>query len=149
MAITVRSVTKDEREVWEALVQAYAEFYKTSMDSGSFDRVWDWIFDENEKFWCDFVEDDQGKVIGFTQYQLMHRSLSGEMVCYLSDLFVKPGVRGGGYGRAMIDHVIEFAKANKIPNVRWLTQEYNYTARKLYDRYTPKSDFILYAVPIE
>ena len=54
-----------------------------------------------------------------------------------------------GIGRAMIDHVIGFAKARGFTNVRWLTQEFNYAGRKLYDTYRPKSDFILYSVPVE
>ncbi len=82
------------------------------------------------------------------KYQLMHRSLGGGMVCYLSDLYVNPSVRGSGAGRALIDHVVEFAKARGLPNVRWLTQEFNYPARRLYDTYQPKSDFILYSVPV-
>ena len=49
----------------------------------------------------------------------------------------------------MIDHVIRFAKAQGFTNVRWLTQEFNYAGRKLYDTYRPKSDFILYSVPVE
>ena len=91
---------------------------------------------------------DDGTPVGFTQYQLMHRSLSGAMVCYLSDLYVRPAVRGTGAGRALIDHVIEFARSRGISNVRWLTQDYNYAGRRLYDTYTPKSDFILYSLPV-
>ena len=83
-----------------------------------------------------------------TQYQLMHRSLSGEKVCYLSDLYVIPEVRGSGAGRALIDQVFAFAKSKDISNVRWLTQDYNYNARKLYDSYGRKSDFILYSFPV-
>ena len=48
----------------------------------------------------------------------------------------------------MIDHVIAFAQARGITNVRWLTQEFNYPGRRLYDTYQPKSDFILYSVPV-
>lgn len=88
-------------------------------------------------------------MVGLCQYQLMHRSLSGAKVVYLSDLYVTPAVRGSGVGRAMIDHVIGFARARGIGNVRWLTQEFNYAGRRLYDSYRPKSDFILYSVPVE
>ena len=146
---TVRPLSNGERHIWEKLFQSYAAFYKTSVSADAFDRVWEWIFDKDNDFWCDVVEDSEGTVVGFTQYSLMHRSLSGGMVCYLSDLYVDPNQRGGGFGRAMIDHVIEFARSNQISNVRWLTQEFNYSARQLYDTYQPKSDFVLYAVPVE
>ena len=69
-------------------------------------------------------------------------------MCYLSDLYVEPAIRGGGVGRALIDHVFQFARSNDIPNVRWLTQDYNTAARKLYDTYGEKSDFILYSFPV-
>ena len=148
MSITIRPLGDGDRAAWERLFADYATFYMTSIPEGGFDRVWDWIFDAGNDFWCDVATDDSGQVIGFTQYQLMHRSLGGSMVCYLSDLYVDPDVRGSGAGRAMIDHVVEFARARGLPGVRWLTQEFNYPARRLYDTYGPKTDFILYNVPV-
>ena len=148
MTFTIRPVAQTDRTRWETLLDAYAEFYKTTVPDGGHDRVWDWIFDTENDFWCDLVERDDGVIIGFTQYQLMHRSLSGAMVCYLSDLYVEPQERGAGAGRAMIDHVLAFARERGLSNVRWLTQEFNYAGRRLYDTYQPKSDFILYSVPI-
>jgi GNAT superfamily N-acetyltransferase len=144
----IRPVTTEDRITWEALFDGYAAFYKTSVSTEAKAAVWDWIFAEVPDFWCDLAE-VEGKVVGFTQYQLMHRSLSGAKVCYLSDLFVLPDVRGGGVGRGLIDHVIGFARGRGLSNVRWLTQEYNYAGRRLYDSYRPKSDFILYSVPVE
>jgi len=70
------------------------------------------------------------------------------MTCYLSDLYTNPAIRGFGAGRAMIDYVLAFAKDLGFPNVMWLTQEFNYTARKVYDTYAAKSDFIAYRVPV-
>lgn len=148
MAIEVRPVKVTERGHWEALFNAYAEFYKLTVSAESKDKVWQWIHDPDNDFWCDVVADEAGVPYGFTQYQLMHRSLGGSMVCYLSDLYVGPSARGKGAGRALIDHVINFARDNDISNVRWLTQEFNYDARRLYDQYQPKSDFILYTVPV-
>ena len=145
----IRPLEKADRAIWQELLDAYAVFYKTSVPEGGYDRVWTWIFDPEEDFWCDVIEDERGRVFGFTQYSLMHRSLSGQMVCYLSDLYVKPDVRGKGAGRALIDHVIAFAKARGIPSVRWLTQDFNYAGRRLYDTYGPKTDFILYNVAVK
>ena len=149
MSLTIRPVAADDRKRWQELFQAYAEFYKTSVGERSFDTVWGWIFDSGNDFWCDVAVSDGGAIIGFTQYQLMHRSLGGGMVCYLSDLYVEPAIRGSGAGRALIDHVIGFARDRGLPNVRWLTQEFNYAGRRLYDSFAPKSDFILYSVPVK
>lgn len=147
MKITIRPVQPKDRARWEDMFQRYAEFYKTSIPDSGFDGVWNWIFDPANDFWCDVAEDSEGRLIGFTQYQLMHRSLGASMVCYLSDLYVDPNVRGTGAGRAMIDHVRRFAKEHSLPGVRWLTQDFNYPARTLYDSYARKTDFILYSIP--
>ena len=147
MTVTIRPLALDDRAQWGEMLDGYAAFYKTAVTVAGRAAVWDWIFGA-EDFWCDLAMLD-GVVVGMTQYQLMHRSLSGAKVVYLSDLFVRPEVRGGGVGRALIDHVIGFARARGISNVRWLTQEFNYAGRRLYDSYRPKSDFILYSVPVE
>jgi GNAT superfamily N-acetyltransferase len=148
MAVTVRPVASNEKEIWNQLFQAYADFYKVESTQEKRDAVWGWIFDDNENFWCAVAENDEGEIVGFTQYQLMHRSLGGGMTCYLSDLYTNPAIRGFGAGRAMIDYVLAFAKDLGFPNVMWLTQEFNYTARKVYDTYAAKSDFIAYRVPV-
>lgn len=145
----VRALDATDRAEWELLFNAYANFYKVTLPEQCADQVWGWIFDSNEPFWCDVALDEDGKIIGFVQYQLMHRSLGGAKVCYLSDLFVSPEQRKLGTGKALIDHVIAFAKNNGIGNVRWLTQEHNATAKRLYDTYTAQSEFVLYSVPIE
>lgn len=141
----LRPVTVGDKNRWRELMMSYAAFYQVEINDDALATTWQWIEDPEEPFWCTLAEDGTGRVIGFTQYQLMHRSLSGARVCYLSDLFVEPDVRGSGAGRALIDHVFQFARDNDISNVRWLTQDFNTTARKLYDSYGLKSDFILYS----
>lgn len=149
MSVTIRPVRPSEKARWEELFRAYGRFYKVEVMPEAVEAVWGWIGDEAEPFWCDIAEDGSGKIIGMTQYQLMHRSLGGSMVVYLSDLYVDPELRGGGVGRALIEHVIAFAKARGAPSVRWLTQDFNYKGRMLYDTFAPKSDFILYNVPVK
>ena len=149
MTTKIRKITFDDRARWEELFHGYADFYKVSLTEEAKENAWNWIFSDDEDFWCDLAIGEDGEIIGFTQYQLMHRSLSGGKVCYLSDLFVEPTLRGSGAGRALIDHVFGFAKENGISNVRWLTQDYDYPGRRLYDSYGLKSDFILYSYPVE
>lgn len=144
----IRSIKESERAAWEKMFYAYADFYHVEISTVSVNTVWEWIFDPTQDFWCDVAEAENGSLIGFTQYQLMHRSLGGSMVCYLSDLYVQPDIRGKGTGRALIDNVVQFAKEKNLPGVRWLTQENNYAARRLYDTYVSKSDFLLYNVAV-
>lgn len=145
MPLTIAPVTEADRPEWEALFRAYAAFYRTDASAAEA-RVWDWIRSETEPYWADIARDAAGTALGLVQYSLMHRSLSGGMVVYLSDLFTLPQARGQGVGRALIDHVRAFARARGYSSVRWLTAETNAPARALYDSYAPASGFILYAI---
>ena len=145
MTLTIAPVRAQDRPDWEALFRAYAAFYKTDASDAEA-RVWNWIQSEAEPYWADIARDGAGRALGLVQYSLMHRSLSGGMVVYLSDLFTTPEARGQGVGRALIDHVRAFARERGYASVRWLTAEGNETARKLYDSYAPASGFILYSV---
>lgn len=147
MTVTIRPVAPQDRPVWDGFFAAYAAFYHVTPPDGAAEAVWGWIQDPANPFWCDIAWDAEGRALGFVQYQLMHRSLGGSMVCYLSDLFTWPEARGRGVGRALIDHVRAFARDRGLPNVRWLTQESNLVARQLYDSYAPRSEFVLYSVP--
>ena len=64
--------------------------------------------------------------------------------CYLQDLYVAEDHRGGGLGRALIEHVYARAAADGCDRVHWLTQETNYPGRQLYDRIATRSGFIQY-----
>lgn len=145
MELRIGPVESGDHSEWVALFDGYAAFYKTD-PAPARDTVWRWIMDPDEPFYAQIARDEAGRALGLVQYQLMHRSLSGGMVVYLSDLFTVPEARGLGVGRALIDHVRDFARARGNVSVRWLTHEGNLEARKLYDSYTPASGFILYAV---
>jgi len=65
-------------------------------------------------------------------------------VCYLQDLYADPAVRGSGVGRALIEAVYAKADTHGAASVYWLTQEFNTTARHLYDRIAKVTPFIRY-----
>ncbi len=85
-----------------------------------------------------------GAAVGLVHY-IDNRSCwtSGDY-CYLQDLYVAENIRGGGIGRALIEHVYAQAAAAGASRVHWLTQETNYQGRMLYDRIADRSGFIQY-----
>jgi ribosomal protein S18 acetylase RimI-like enzyme len=85
--------------------------------------------------------------VGIVHY-LFHRSTwSTTHYCYLEDLFVDPGVRGGGIGRTLIEAVYAAADRAGAPHVYWLTRHDNAAARSLYDRVARLSPFVKYDRP--
>ena len=79
MGPNIRPLELADRARWEEMFAGYAAFYRTEVPEGGMAAVWSWIFDPENDFWCDVVEDASGALSGFVQYQLMHRSLGGTM----------------------------------------------------------------------
>jgi hypothetical protein len=78
-------------------------------------------------------------------HSIYHRSTwTTSDYCYLQDLFVAAEGRGGGIGRALVEHVYADAKRRGASRVHWLTHESNQNARQLYDRIADRSEFIQY-----
>src|SRR5262245_2140965 len=142
-SIEIRPLRPDEREPWEPLWQGYLTFYESSLPpevtAGPGRRLPDPA--EPMHVLGAFVD---GRLVGIVHY-LFHRTTwtTGDY-CYLQDLFTVPEARGQGVGRALIEAVVERARAAGASRVYWLTHETNATARALYDKVADRSGFIQY-----
>lgn len=140
----IRPLRPEDRECWAALWTAYLEFYETSVEPEIYDSTFARLIgDDPQDFSC-FVAESGNKLIGLTHFLFHRHGWKIENVCYLQDLFAKPDFRGTGVGRALIREVYAAADTNGTPAVYWLTQDFNHTARRLYDRIGVKSPFIRY-----
>jgi GNAT superfamily N-acetyltransferase len=85
-----------------------------------------------------------GRPVGLAHYIFHRHGWQIEDITYLQDLYVVPETRGTGVGRALIEAVYAAADAAGRPNVYWLTQTFNTTARQLYDRVASATPFMEY-----
>jgi GNAT superfamily N-acetyltransferase len=138
---------KDETQ-WRRLWSDYLAFYGTSVPEevriSTFARL---LGDDPRDFTCLIAELD-GRAIGLAHYLFHRHAWKIENVCYLQDLYVEPEARGTGTGRALIEAVYAAADAAGAPAVYWLTQDFNHTARQLYDRVARVTPFIRYNRPL-
>jgi GNAT superfamily N-acetyltransferase len=67
-----------------------------------------------------------------------------EEFCSLQDLCVESDACGAGAGRALIAAIYAEADRRGTPAVYWLTQGFNATARRLYDRVAKVTPFVKY-----
>ncbi|MFK0206946.1 GNAT family N-acetyltransferase [Agrobacterium sp. NPDC090283] len=143
--VVVRPLHKDDEGEWRRLWTAYLAFYETVMPEEIYTTTFARLTgDATEGEYRGLLATLDGKPIGLAHY-LFHRSCwTVRNVCYLQDLYADPEVRGTGVGRALIEGV--YAKAHEVgaPEVYWMTQEFNTTARKLYDHIADKTPFIIY-----
>ena len=144
MTGSVRALAPDDRDQWTRLWTEYLAFYESSVSAPVYDSTFDRLLGDDPQDFSALVYDRGGEVLGLTHYLFHRHCWKIENVCYLQDLYVSPTARGTGAGRALIEAVYVAADTADSPNVYWLTQDFNETARQLYDRVGTLSPFIKY-----
>ncbi len=147
MTLSIRAIEEKDKDQWLKLWAGYLEFYKSTISSEQTELTWKRLINNELKMFGFVAESEEG-VIGFTHCLFRPSTWTETDYCYLEDLFVDPNIRGKGIGRALINKVVELAKEKKSKRVYWTTQEFNKTARVLYDSITPVSEFVQYRLPI-
>ncbi|WP_170523378.1 GNAT family N-acetyltransferase [Ruegeria arenilitoris] len=143
----IRPLKPQDRPSWDLLWRAYLEFYETVLPDEVYDSTFARLLgDDPQDFSCLVAELD-GELIGLTHFLFHRHAWKIENVCYLQDLYASPHVRGTGVGRALIEAVYAEADRKGAPDVYWLTQEFNHTARQLYDRVGQLTPFLKYRRP--
>lgn len=141
--MTIRPLTEADHAAWHELWQAYLAFYETTLPETTYARTWQRLLDPSEPVHGALAWDGE-RSQGLVHF-IYHPSCWTETdYCYLQDLYVAEGHRGGGLGRALIEHVYARAEADGCNRVHWLTQETNQAGRQLYDRIATRSGFIQY-----
>ena len=145
--LAVRAIAREDFAAWRPLWDGYNAFYgrhgETALPEAVTQTTWERFFDAYEPVHALVAEVD-GRVVGLAHY-LFHRSTTAMTPhCYLQDLFTSEAARGRGVGRALIEAVIERARAAGSSRVYWHTHETNAAAQRLYDQVAGRSGFIVY-----
>ncbi|MEZ6028257.1 MAG: GNAT family N-acetyltransferase [Hyphomonadaceae bacterium] len=144
MTLTIRPLEIADHEQWQKLWRGYLEFYDTSLSQDVTNLTWTRILDPEAPIHGLCADDGAGNVLGIVHYLFHPVTWAAGPRCYLEDLFTAPEARGRGVGRALIEAVYRAADARGADQVYWLTQQFNATARQLYDQVATATPFIKY-----
>ncbi len=144
-ALIVRPLKASDRARWAEMWTLYLEFYDSTVAPEVYDRYFDRLLGDDPRDYTCLVAELDGRLVGLTHYLFHRHGWKIEDTCYLQDLYADPDVRGQGVGRALIEAVYAAADTAGAPSVYWMTQEFNHTARQLYDRIGTLTPFIKYA----
>jgi GNAT superfamily N-acetyltransferase len=145
MALTIRPIETGDKPAWAPLWRAYLAFYETTLPDAVYDLTFERLTSAAHPDQNGLIAVQDGGAVGLVHYIYHPHNWRLEKVCYLQDLFAAPEARGTGVGRALIEAVYARADADGCPSVYWLTQEFNHTARQLYDRMGTLTPFIKYS----
>ena len=145
--LVIRPLEAGDEAEWRRLWTAYLEFYESSVAEEIYQSSFARMLAGNSGAPNEFrglIATLGGRPVGLVHYLFHRHGWRIENVCYLQDLYADPDVRGKGIGRALIEAVYAAADKEGCPAVYWLTQDFNATARKLYDRIGTVTPFIKY-----
>lgn len=146
--VAIRPLEAGDEADWRRMWTGYLEFYESTVPEdvyrSTFARILAGNSGDKAEIFGLIVEAD-GKPAGLVHFFFHRHCWKIENVCYLQDLYVDPAFRGRHLGRALIEAVYARADEAGCPAVYWMTQEFNHTARQLYDRIAKLTPFIKYS----
>jgi len=142
----IRPLAPADHDAWLPLWRGYLDFYESELSDEQTELTWHRLLDPQFPIHGAVAVDDQGRAVGLVHWLTHAATWSATPYVYLEDLFVASDTRGTGAGRALIDHVTEWARAHAAAKVYWLTHETNRTARTLYDRVASHTGFVHYEI---
>jgi GNAT superfamily N-acetyltransferase len=86
--------------------------------------------------------------VGFAIYFFNYSTFMGRPGLYLEDLFVRPSVRGQGFGRALLAHLAQIAIERNCGRMEWAVLDWNEPAIGFYKRLgaVPMDDWTVFRV---
>lgn len=145
--LTIRPLEAGDEAEWRRLWTGYLEYYETSVPEAVYRSTFQRLLSGDAQEFHGLIALSEGRPVGITHYLFHRHCWKIENVCYLQDLFTDPAARGMGVARALIEAVYAAGDAAGAPAVYWLTQEFNYRGRMLYDKVGVKTPFIRYSRP--
>ncbi len=143
--IEIRPLTATDEAAWRRLWAGYLAYYETRVPDEVYQSTFARLLGSDPQDFHGRLALVDGQPLGLVHFLFHRHCWKIENVCYLQDLYVDPQARGTGLGRKLIEAVYAEADANGTPAVYWLTQDFNTTARQLYDRIAKVTPFIRYS----
>jgi len=78
------------------------------------------------------LAEEGASAVGFAVFFQSFSTFLGRPGLYLEDLFVRPGHRGRGYGKALMVFVARLARARGCGRLEWSVLDWNTPARDFY-----------------
>jgi len=90
------------------------------------------LFGENPRCFCDIAEAD-GTPVGFALWFYNYSTFRGRAGIHLEDLFVEPGARGAGAGKALLRRLAQRCLEAELGRLEWAVLDWNTPSIEFYD----------------
>jgi GNAT superfamily N-acetyltransferase len=133
MTLIIRIAAPDDAPLICDFIRELAEYEKLAHEAKAGEAdVRSILFGPSPRAFCDIAELD-GAAVGFALWFYNVSTFEGRHGIYLEDLFVRPGARGGGAGRALLRRLAERCRDEGLARLEWAVLDWNAPAIGFYD----------------
>ncbi|MGW6875361.1 N-acetyltransferase family protein [Streptomyces xanthophaeus] len=129
----IRSARVTDVPALLAMIRELAEYEKSLHEVRTTEeQLREALFGERPAAYSHVAETADGEVVGFSIWFLNFSTWRGVHGIYLEDLYVRPGVRGGGYGKALLAELARTCVERGYDRLEWSVLDWNTPAVDFY-----------------
>jgi GNAT superfamily N-acetyltransferase len=128
----IRHATPADVPEIHRMIRELAEYEKALEEArASEEQLHEALFGERPAAFAQIAETADGEIAGYSLWFLNFSTWRGVHGIYLEDLYVRPGLRGGGYGKALLAELARICVERGYERLEWSVLNWN----------TPSIDF--------
>ena len=129
--MNIRPATKQDISAILQMIKDLAEYEKEpDAVENTEEMLEETLFGANPRAFAEIIEEEEP--VGIAIWFLNYSTWTGKHGLYLEDLYVKPEVRGKGYGKQMLVHLAGKAVDNGWSRFEWWVLDWNKPAIHFY-----------------
>ncbi|MEU4729153.1 GNAT family N-acetyltransferase [Streptomyces sp. NPDC023588] len=129
----IRSAVVTDVPVLHAMIRELAEYEKVPHEArATEEQLREALFGERPAVFAHVARAQDGEVVGFAMWFLSFSTWRGVHGIYLEDLYVRPGVRGAGHGKALLRELARLCVERGYERLEWSVLDWNAPAIDFY-----------------
>lgn len=122
----IRNAVVSDVPVIHAMIRELAEYEKVPHEArATEEQLREALFGERPAAFAQLACTDEGEAVGFSLWFLSFSTWRGVHGIYLEDLYVRPGVRGGGHGKALLRELARICVERGYERLEWSVLKWN------------------------
>ncbi|MET7718301.1 GNAT family N-acetyltransferase [Streptomyces sp. NPDC005407] len=115
------------------MIRELAEYEKALEEArASEEQLHEALFGDRPAAFAHIAETADGQIAGYSLWFLNFSTWRGVHGIYLEDLYVRPGLRGGGYGKALLAELARICVERGYERLEWSVLDWNLSAIEFY-----------------
>ncbi|WP_274560053.1 GNAT family N-acetyltransferase [Streptomyces spiramyceticus] len=122
----IRNAIPSDVPVIHEMVRELADYEKALHEAkATEEQLREALFGERPAAYAHIAETEEGEVVGFSLWFLNFSTWRGVHGIYLEDLYVRPQLRGGGHGKALLRELARICVERGYERLEWSVLNWN------------------------